>query len=105
MTSTDVHPAAAVAQLAAEVERLRRQLSERDQRIAELTSELGGMQRRVDDLLDRETMHAYDPDMERLTTAAALDRLGSARAQHTPGSPALELDCTAASLRWEGFDR
>ncbi|WP_280379816.1 hypothetical protein [Nocardia wallacei] len=109
----DVRPAAPaadlsadrVAQLTAEVERLRRQVGERDRRIAELTDELGGMQRRVDDLLDRESMHVYDPDMERLTTAASLERLGAARARHAPVSPSLELDSTAAGLRWGGFDR
>ncbi|MCP9625245.1 hypothetical protein NMK54_34430 [Nocardia otitidiscaviarum] len=89
MTALDVRPAGPaldlttdlVAVLTAEVKRLR--------------EELHGMQRLVDDLLDRESMHVYDADMERLTTAAALERLGAPRARHLPAPVAVEVTVTA----------
>jgi hypothetical protein len=61
-----------------EVVRLRAALADRDRQLAELA-------RRVDDLLDRESMHVYDPDMERLTTAAAIERQGARREQRRSG--------------------
>jgi hypothetical protein len=75
-TCLDVRPAGPaldlttdlVAVLTAEVERLR--------------GELHGMQRLVDDLLDRESMFAGAACMERLTTAASITRLGAPRARH-----------------------
>jgi hypothetical protein len=75
--------AAQVAQLTGEAARLRGELAARDRRIAELDGVLQDMQRRTDDLLDRESMHVFDADMERLTTAAGIDRLGTAHARHT----------------------
>ncbi|MBO0853602.1 MAG: hypothetical protein J2P18_07525 [Nocardia sp.] len=71
--------------LAAEVDRLRAQVAARDERIAALTAEMAAMGRRVDDLLDRESMHAYDADMERLATPAAIDRIATRRAPHANG--------------------
>jgi hypothetical protein len=76
MTTLDIRPAGPalntttdlVAVLTAEVQRLR--------------SELHGMQRLVDDLLDRESMLAGAACMEQLTTAAAITRLGAPRARH-----------------------
>jgi hypothetical protein len=75
-----------MAQLTGEVAWLRGELAARDRRIAELDGALHNMQRRMDDLLDRESMHVYDADMERLTTAAGIDRLGTARARHAVGA-------------------
>ncbi|MGV9668378.1 hypothetical protein [Nocardia niigatensis] len=49
----------------------------------------------IDDLLDRESMHALTPRMECLTSAAALDRLGAPRARHQ----AALVEVTAASTR------
>ncbi|MBF6150282.1 hypothetical protein [Nocardia nova] len=98
---------------AAEIARLRAALADRDRQLAE-------MGRRVDDLLDRESMHVYDPDMERLTTAKAIERQGAARVRRTAcGSvkrPQLtavqgnvtELEVTAPRIEhgvWEGFSR
>ena len=76
MTALDIRPAGRaldlttdlVAVLTAEVKRLR--------------GELHDMQRLVDDLLDRESMHAGAACMERLTTAASIARLGAPRARH-----------------------
>ncbi|MBF6138246.1 hypothetical protein IU501_35325 [Nocardia otitidiscaviarum] len=87
-TSFDIRPAGPaldlstnrVAALTAEVERLR--------------AELHGMQLLVDNLLDRESMHVYDADMERLTTAASLERLGTPRARHLPAPAAVEATVT-----------
>jgi hypothetical protein len=76
------NPEGTVAQLMAELQRLRGELAKRDQRIVELSGVLRHMQRATDDLLDRESMHVYDADMERLTTAASMDRAGAARARH-----------------------
>lgn len=104
---------------AAEIERLRAALAERDRQIAELG-------RCVDDLLDRESMHVYDPDMERLSTSAAIERHGVPRERRisraagrrvpTEGRPDLkvlagnvtELTITAPHIErgvWEGFER
>lgn len=55
--------------------RLHAMLAERDDEIASLTVQL-------DDLLDRESMHALDDGSERLTTSALLERFGTARANH-----------------------
>ncbi|WP_280410996.1 hypothetical protein [Nocardia asiatica] len=95
----------------AEVARLRAALADRDRQLAEL-------RRHVDDLLDRESMHVYDPDMERLATAAAIERHGARRACRRPGPvgrPQLkavvdvaELTITAPHIErgvWEGFSR
>ncbi len=102
------------ADQAAEITRLREALADRDRQLAE-------MGRHLDDLLDRESMHVYDPDMERLTTAAAIERQGAARVRRSPaqacpaGRPDLkvianvsELTITAPRIDrgvWEGFDR
>ncbi|MGW4719381.1 hypothetical protein [Nocardia sp. NPDC004260] len=76
MTALDVRPAGPaldltadqlVASLTAEVKRLR--------------GELYDMQRRVDDLLDRESMIAGAACMEQLATAAAIARVGAPRAR------------------------
>lgn len=99
---------------AAEIARLREALADRDRQIAE-------MGRQIDDLLDRESMHINTPDMERLTTAAAIERQGAARVRRSPaqacpaGRPDLkvianvsELTITAPRIDrgvWEGFDR
>ncbi|GAB4590359.1 hypothetical protein [Nocardia sp. IFM 10818] len=68
-----------IAELTAEVERLR--------------AELHDMQVQVDDLLDRESMFAGAECMERLTTAAAFERFGAPRARHLSVCPA--VDATA----------
>ncbi|WP_458686396.1 hypothetical protein [Nocardia tengchongensis] len=65
------------AVLEAENERLRRTLTERDVRLAELKREL-------DDALDREQLHSLTAPHERLTPAAVLDRFGQHRAEHPP---------------------
>jgi hypothetical protein len=91
------------AELVAEIQRLRALVADRDRQLAEKTRELSVMGRRVDDLLDRESMHIYAPDMECLTTAAALERHGKPRAQHID-----RLEVTAPRIErgaWEGFDR
>ncbi|MEU1205489.1 hypothetical protein [Nocardia sp. NPDC005825] len=67
------------AVLEAENQRLRRVLADRDARVAELSTAL-------DDVLDREQMHALSAPHEQLTSAAWIDRVGQARAQH-PGQP------------------
>lgn len=59
-----------------EVAHLHAALVARDAEIAALT-------RRLDDFLDRESMHALDAGRERLTTAAVLDRFGLPWATHT----------------------
>lgn len=114
MTSTEheIRPervAASPAELIAEVTRLRAQLAERDRRIEALTDEMHTMQRTADDLLDRESMHCYAPDMERLATPAAMDRLGARRAEHPPVlSVVPELEITAPRIElgvWQGFQR
>jgi hypothetical protein len=107
----------------AEIARLRAELADRDRQLADLG-------RRVDDLLDRESMHVYDPNMERLATSAAIDRLGAPR-ESRPGCAAgrrascdsakgsrpdlkvlagnvTELTITAPRIErgvWEGFER
>jgi hypothetical protein len=81
-TCLDVRPAGPaldltaclVAVLSAEVTRLR--------------GELRGMQRLVDDLLDRESMFAGAACMERLTTAASITRMCAPRARHLVGDVA-----------------
>ena len=99
---------------AAEIARLREVLAERDRELSE-------MGRQLDDLLDRESMHVYDPDMERLATAAAIERQGAARVRRSPaqacpaGRPELrvlsnlsELTITAPRIDqgvWTGFER
>lgn len=99
---------------AAEIVRLREVLAERDRQLSE-------MGRQLDDLLDRESMHVYDPDMERLATRAAIERQGAARVRRSPaqacpaGRPELrvlsnvsELTITAPRIEqgaWMGFDR
>lgn len=104
---------------AAEIARLRAVVAERDRQLAELG-------RRVDDLLDRESMHVYAPDMERLSTSAAIERHGTPRERRisraagrrvpTEGRPDLkvlagnvtELTITAPHIDrgvWEGFER
>ncbi|WP_331757718.1 hypothetical protein [Nocardia sp. NBC_01388] len=50
--------------------------------VARLRAELHQLHVAVDDLLDRESMYAGAPCMERLTTSASMDRLGAARARH-----------------------
>ncbi|MBF6284478.1 hypothetical protein [Nocardia farcinica] len=50
--------------------------------VKRLRDELHGMQRLVDDLLDRESMFAGAACMEQLTTAASIARLGAPRARH-----------------------
>ncbi|WP_328410966.1 hypothetical protein [Nocardia sp. NBC_00403] len=98
------------ADLVAEIERLRAVIADRDRRIAGLSGELASMGRVVDDLLDRESMHVYDPDLERLATPAVMQRLGAPRARHIElpelSGPATMpgLD-TAMGGGWEGFDR
>jgi hypothetical protein len=102
----------------------------KDAEIARLRAELATMGRKVDDLLDRETMHVYDPDMERLATSAAIERHGTPRerrvscaagrrvpAETSKGSrPELkvlagnvtELELTAPHIErgvWDGFER
>lgn len=57
-----------VIALTAEVEYLRR--------------EMHSMQVLVDEVLDRESMHVYDPGLECLTTAAAMARHAAPRARH-----------------------
>ncbi|MFE3060377.1 hypothetical protein [Nocardia sp. NPDC059239] len=68
--------------------------------VARLQAELRSMQVLVDEVLDRESMHVYAPDMECLTTAAVMERLGTPRARHRaaaltevtlPGRAALEV--------------
>ncbi|WP_306362504.1 hypothetical protein [Nocardia sp. CC227C] len=143
MTTIDPRPGAAAldltadrfADLTAEIQRLRDALAERDRAIGELTEELRTTRLGLDDLLDRESMHVYDPDMERLTTAAEIDRRGAPRAQHNSAGPARslarlmtrafppppprtlpapaapqtpEIEDTGAwlpGIEWEGFDR
>ncbi|MFD3464737.1 hypothetical protein ACFWVM_33985 [Nocardia fluminea] len=99
---------------AAEVARLRAVLAERERELRE-------MGRQLDDLLDRESMHVYDPDMERLATAAAIERQGAARVRRSPAQPCpagrpelrvlsnvSELTITAPRIDqgvWTGFDR
>lgn len=107
---------------AAEIARLRAVVAERDRQLAELG-------RKVDDLLDRESMHVYAPDMERLSTSAAIERHGTPRErrisraagrrvqpQAPKGHPDLkvlagnvtELTITAPHIDrgvWEGFER
>ncbi|WP_157124798.1 hypothetical protein [Nocardia pseudovaccinii] len=61
-----------------EVTRLRAALADRDRQLAELG-------RRLDDALDRESMHVNAPDMERLATSAAIERYGARRACRRPG--------------------
>ena len=119
MTSIDTRTS---QDLAAEVERLRGELAARDEQIARLKAEFQALQRGVDDLLDRESMHSYDADMERLATPAALERLGSSRASHDdpergtathPGDrswsrPIPQAERTQARVchtGWEGFAR
>ncbi|MFE3986557.1 hypothetical protein ACFXPR_18925 [Nocardia tengchongensis] len=63
------------AVLEAENQRLRRVLADRDARVAELSTAL-------DDVLDREQMHALSAPHEQLTSAAWIDRVGQARARH-----------------------
>lgn len=102
------------AEQAAEITRLREALAKKDQ-------ELAAMGRQLDDLLDRESMHVYDPDMERLTTAAAIERQGAARVRRSPaqacpaGRPDLKVVASVSELTitapridqgaWMGFDR
>ncbi|MFE2962027.1 hypothetical protein [Nocardia tengchongensis] len=74
---------ARVAALTAEVEYLRGELSD--------------MQQRVDEVLDRESMCALTPRMECLTTAASIDRFGASRARHLP-VPAVETTAAALGL-------
>ncbi|MBF6209279.1 hypothetical protein IU483_35310 [Streptomyces gardneri] len=94
-----------------EVARLRAALADRDRQLAELG-------RRLDDALDRESMHVNAPDMERLTMSAEIERYGARRACRRPGSagrPQLkavadvaELTITAPHIErgvWEGFSR
>ncbi|WP_063057280.1 hypothetical protein [Nocardia salmonicida] len=99
---------------AAEIARLREALAQKDQ-------ELSVLGRQLDDLLDRESMHVYDPDMERLATIAAIERQGAARVRRSPAQacpaarPELrvlsnisELTITAPRIDqgvWMGFDR
>ncbi|MFE3799291.1 hypothetical protein [Nocardia tengchongensis] len=70
------------AMLAAENDRLRRTLVERDSRVAELSAAL-------DDALDREQLHSLSAPHERLTPAAVLDRCGQHRAEHLQQAVAL----------------
>ncbi|MGY1969746.1 hypothetical protein ACW9HH_36485 [Nocardia gipuzkoensis] len=92
-------------ELVAEIERLRAELADR-------TRELAVMGRHMDDLLDRESMHVYAPDMERLTAVAVLDRFDRPRAQHADGGLQVtapgRLKITAPRIErgiWQGFDR
>ncbi|MFE3028711.1 hypothetical protein [Nocardia tengchongensis] len=131
MTTFDVRPAGPAADLSAA--RFAALTSEVTQLRAELTAknrEMTTMGRLVDDVLDRESMHVYDPDMERLTTAAEMERRGLPRVQHgqvptagprwsfpTPPTRTLpapdrprttELERTGAwtpGIEWDGFDR
>ncbi|MFI7191558.1 hypothetical protein ACIBQ0_17630 [Nocardia nova] len=120
MTSIDTRPVS--TDPVAEAARLRDELADRDRQIAALKAEMAAMQRRVDDVLDRESMHVYDADMERLATPAALERLGTARASHvaadrgtathprgrTWSRPIPQAERTQAgglSMEWEGFSR
>ncbi|MEV6073411.1 hypothetical protein AB0L82_43275 [Nocardia sp. NPDC052001] len=120
MTTFDVRAGGPAADLtaarfeamAAEVAQLRAALAAKDREMTEMT-------RRVDDLLDRESMHVYDPDMERLTTAAAMDRKASPPARSAAHSPLHTLPAperpnvadqerTGAwvpGIEWDGFGR
>ncbi|MEU6579568.1 hypothetical protein [Nocardia sp. NPDC046763] len=119
MTTFDVRPAGPAADLSAarfaaltsEVDRLREALAAKNR-------EMATMGRLVEGLLDRESMHVYDADMERLTTASAIDRHGAPRAQHghpkpqhtlpAPARPdAFDMEVTGAWSvpEWSGFDR
>lgn len=99
----------------AEVARLRKALADRDR-------ELATLRRQLDDALDRESLHVNAPDMERLTPAAAIERVGRPRACHAAPARATaeqrpklqvinnvsELTITAPRIDhgvWEGFDR
>ncbi|MFE3254263.1 hypothetical protein ACFXPS_05590 [Nocardia sp. NPDC059091] len=76
MTSMDVRPAGPAADLsAARFEALTAELEQLRRENAEL-------KRLTDDVLDRESMHVYDADMERLTTAAEMERRGTPREPH-----------------------
>lgn len=95
-----------------ELARLRAALADRDRKLAEL-------RRNLDDALDRESMHVNAPDMERLTSAAEIERYGAPRACHRPGPAArpqlkalvgnvTELTITAPYIErgvWAGFSR
>lgn len=87
------------AELETEIERLRGLLAERDRIVAEQRRELSELGRRLDDLLDRESMHVYDPDMERLATRAAIERLGAPRARRLPVVGTPEAGRTASTRR------
>lgn len=58
----------------------------KDAEIARLRAELATLRLQVDDLLDRESMHVYDSNMEQLTTAALVDLYGAGRAHHHPST-------------------
>ncbi|MFE3227640.1 hypothetical protein [Nocardia sp. NPDC059228] len=76
MTTFDVRPAGPAADLsAARFEALTAELEQLRRENAEL-------KRLTDDVLDRESMHVYDADMERLTTAAEMDRRATPRERH-----------------------
>ncbi|GAB3212551.1 hypothetical protein [Nocardia tengchongensis] len=70
------------------------QVAELVAEVRRLEIELSSMQQVVDNLLDRESMHALTPHMECLTTAAAIDRLGVPRAQRLP---VLAVETTVAA--------
>lgn len=91
-----------VVELQAEIQRLQGLLAERDRQLAAQRRELSELGRRLDDLLDRESMHVYDPDMERLTTRAAIERLGAPRARRQPVVGAPEAGRTASRCRITG---
>ncbi|WP_416567344.1 hypothetical protein [Nocardia testacea] len=115
MTSieNEARTTAAQADLLAEIDRLRGLVAERDAQLAAQRREMADLGRRVDDLLDRESMHVYDPDMERLATSAAIERVGMPRARRLTGRSTRPchpepVEITAPQIErgvWQGFER
>ncbi|WP_157762648.1 hypothetical protein [Nocardia yamanashiensis] len=62
--------------------RLRTRLAAQAAEIAAQDAEIAALTRQLDDLLDREAMHALDAGREHLTSAAVIDAYGAGRALH-----------------------